>query len=116
MQNQTLPSIFVHQRQPLERAATGRAVVNEVARPNIVPDPSRLLHTTVRAGARFRPEFSGFSQPYGPLQPQSDPEPMHALDVHGPALADQQSVDPAVSETGMPASQALDLPDQLRFI
>ena len=57
----------------------GRAVVNEVARPNIVLEPSRLPDATVRTGTRFRAEFSGFSQPYGPLQPQLAPEPVHAL-------------------------------------
>src|ERR1700756_1024119 len=115
MENQTLPSIFVHQRQPLERATTGRPVVNEVAGPNIVLEPSGLLDATVRARARFGAEFSGFSQPHRPLQSQHNPEPVDTLDVQRPALADQEGVDSSVSEPGMPPGQALDLPNQFRF-
>src|SRR5262249_58663807 len=49
MQDQALPSRFVHQRQPLERAAIGRPVVDEVAGPDIVLEPGRSLGATVCA-------------------------------------------------------------------
>src|SRR5262245_12922835 len=111
MQNQALPSIFVHQRQPLERAATGRAVVNEVARPNIVLEPSGLLDATVRAGAWFRAEFPGPSQPHGSLQAQLAPKPVHALEVQRPAVPDQQGMNPTGTEPGVPAGQAVNLPN-----
>jgi hypothetical protein len=66
MQHQTLPSIFVHQGQPLERSTSRCSIVNEVTGPNVVLEPGRLLNATVRTGPRFRARayallFPGFS-------------------------------------------------------
>ena len=42
MQRQALPGVFINQRQPLERTAIGRPVVDEVAGPDVVLEPRRL--------------------------------------------------------------------------
>ena len=47
VQHQALTSIFVHQRQPLERATIGRPIVDEVAGPNIVFEPGRLIDAAI---------------------------------------------------------------------
>src|SRR4029079_19712123 len=70
MQDQALPSIFVHHRQPLEQTTARCPVLNEIARPAVVLEPGRLSHTTVAARPRLRAEFSSLSQPHGPSQTQ----------------------------------------------
>src|SRR4029077_6232380 len=87
MQGQALASIFVHQRQPLERATIRRPVVDEVAGPHVVLESGRSLDATVGTRPGFRAEFPGLPQPYGPLQPQLDPEPSHSLEIDRPAAA-----------------------------
>src|SRR5580704_6330533 len=112
MKHQALPSIFVHQRQPLEWTTVCRSVVDEVTCPHVVLEPGRLPHATVPAGPRLGAEFPGFSQPHGPLQPQFEPESVDPLEVHRMASPDQEGVDATVSVTGMAPRQTLDLPDE----
>ena len=116
VQHQALPSIFVHQRQPLERTTVRRPVVDEVAGPDVVLEPGRLLDATIGARPRFGAQFPGFSQPHGPPQPQLDPEPPHPFEIDRPAAADQHGVDPTVAVTRMPPRQPLDLPGQGRLV
>jgi hypothetical protein len=82
IQHQALPSIFVHQSQPLEWTPSSRPIVDEVACPSVVLEPGRLLNATVHARPRFRAEFPGFSQPQGPPQPQAVPKSPHLLEVN----------------------------------
>ena len=89
VQHEALTSIFVHQRQPLERAAIGRPIVDKVAGPNIVLELGRLIDAAIGAGPRLRAEFLGFSQPHRPFQPQLDPEPPHAFDIDRPTSPQQ---------------------------
>ena len=68
VQHQALTSIFVHQRQPLERAAIGRPIVDEVAGPNIVLELGRLIDAAIRAGLRG-PSFLVFRSLTGRFSP-----------------------------------------------
>jgi hypothetical protein len=56
MQHQALSSIFVHQRQPLERTITGCSVEDEVARLGVVLEPSQLIDAVIGAGPRLYTE------------------------------------------------------------
>ena len=94
----------------------GCPIVDEVASPDIVLEPGRLIDAAIGAGPRFRAEFPGFSQPHRPLQPQLDPEPPHAFDIDRPPSPQQQGVNHAVPETRMSTRQPFDLPIQGRLI
>ena len=116
MQYQALPSIFVRHRQPLEGTTIGCPIVDEVAGPDIVLEPGRLLRATVGADPRFRAEFPGFSQPHRPLQPQFDPEPPDPLEVDRPAPADQLHMDSPVSVPRISPRQPFDLSGQGQLV
>ena len=116
MKHQALPSIFVHQGQPLERTSPYRPIVDEVAGPDVVLEPSRLLRATIRTDPWLGAEFPGFSQPHGPPQPEAVPEPTNPLEIDRPTPSHKQSVNHPVSVSRMPPRQALNLPDQGRLV
>src|SRR6185312_4492887 len=62
-EHQALPSVFVHQRQPLERTSPGGPIMNEIACPNIVLESGRFLDAAVAPDARLRAELPGLFPP-----------------------------------------------------
>lgn len=60
VQDQTLPGVFVHQAQPLERTSLRRPIVNEIACPYVVLEPSRPRLAAMASHAGLRVGFPGF--------------------------------------------------------
>ncbi len=112
VQRQALPSIFVHERQPLERSSFPGPIGDKIVGPDIVLEPSRLLCATVGAGARLGGQFPASSAAKSPSQAQFDPQSPDAFEVHAPALVNEPGVNPFVPEPRMPAGQTADRSDQ----
>src|ERR1700722_1165045 len=111
VQRQALPSIFVHQRQPLERTSVRRAIVDEVVRPHVVFEARRLVDATVGARARHGgfPEFLAARRS---SHPQSLRWPPHPFAVDAPTLLFQTRPNALVAIARMTPGEAPDRLDQ----
>jgi hypothetical protein len=58
---QALPSVFVHQCQPLEMTTADCAIMDKVAGPHVVLERRRLLDAAIGTDARLGAEFPCFS-------------------------------------------------------
>src|SRR5262249_20895131 len=101
LQGQALARVLVHQREPLQRPAVARPVVQEVPRPDVVLVLGRPPHAAVGAAPQppLLPLFPRHSQPLLP------PEAVNPLAVDAPALAPQQGPDPPVAVARVLAHQ-----------
>src|SRR5713226_1801028 len=114
VERQALPSIFVHQREPLERTSVGGAIDDEIARPHVVLETRRLVHATVGAATRHA-GFPGFLAARRSPETEFVPQPPHAFAIHAPALMPQSRVNALVAIARMPPGQSPDRLDQSIF-
>ena len=90
--------------QHAERSAILGPILHEVIGPDLV----RPFRPQPHARAVVEPQTAPFRLLLRHFQPLPPPDPPHALDVHPPALVDQQPADPSIAVASVLLGQTLD--------
>ncbi len=102
-QRQALPRVLVGNRQPLQRPARRRAVMDEVPGPNMVLVLSSAANATVAAVAQTPLFHSLFRH----LQSLPTPQPIDPLLVHRPTLLTKLRRNHPITVTRIPGRQGV---------
>jgi len=93
LDRQALPGELVDDGEHAELAPVARLVLDEVVGPD-VPGPAG---PQPQARSIIEPQASSSGLSSRDFEPLPPPDPMHALDVHRPAIGPEQGRDPAIA-------------------
>jgi len=109
---QTLPRVFVDQRQHPQRSPVMRHCAHEIVTPHMVRSfrSQPKARSVVQPQPASRPLFLRHFQPFPP------PDPLHSILAYMPTAIPQQSGDPPVAVPSVCAGQRHDLARQRIFV